>query len=259
VRCNEWLKFGRLHEYARRIDARFVASGHYARVDRGPDGRWRLRRGVDRSKDQSYVLFGAEPQRLAEMLLPLGDLCKSQVRHMARAMDLPVSEKPDSQEICFVQGDYAGLLRERAPGSLRPGRIVDTSGRDLGGHGGHQLFTVGQRRGLGIAAAAPLYVVEKDTATNTVTVGARESLHSVGCVADEAAWLVDAPGRWTACGVKVRSHGEPVPAQVRSTGAGSLEVLFESPQFAVAPGQAVVCYTGDVVMGGGWIRAAIRA
>src|SRR5690606_15643564 len=145
-----WLKFGKLHEYARQIDAHFVASGHYARIDRhaGNGAAPRLLRGVDRDKDQSYVLFGAPRERLAEMLLPIGGYRKPEIRELAREFDLPVFDKPDSQEICFVpDNDYAGLVKRRTPDSVRPGPILDPDGREIGQHPGHQHFTIGQRRG----------------------------------------------------------------------------------------------------------------
>ncbi|MHC4948530.1 MAG: tRNA 2-thiouridine(34) synthase MnmA, partial [Planctomycetota bacterium] len=262
VRCNDWLKFGRLHAYARQIDAAYVASGHYARIDAGPDGTPRLRRGVDRGKDQSYVLFGAPRARLAEMRLPVGEHAKPEVRRMAEAFGLPVFDKPDSQEICFVpDDDYAALVRRRTPDRVRPGAIVDADGAVLGEHDGHQHFTVGQRRGIGVALGYPLYVVDKDAETNTITVGPRDDLRAGGCTAVETNWLLAPPpaDEWTGCAAKIRYNADPVPARVRRTGDDALEVEFETPQFAVAPGQAVVCYDGDVVMGGGWIRAAITA
>jgi tRNA-specific 2-thiouridylase len=257
VRCNDWLKFGKLHTYARQIDATCVASGHYARVDRTDPDRPRLRRGADLDKDQSYVLFGAPRDRLDEMLLPIGRYEKARVREIARELDLPVFDKPDSQEICFVpDNDYAGLVDRRAPDAIRPGEIRDTDGNVVGEHRGHQHFTVGQRRGIGIPASHPLYVIRKDAATNTVTVGEREQLLAGGCRAAETNWLVDPPTEWRSCTAKIRYNADPVPAEVRVTVDDELEVRFEQPQFAVAPGQAVVCYDGDAVMGGGWVLSA---
>ncbi len=265
VRCNDWLKFGKLHEYARQIDASFVASGHYARVERSNGSGWSLRRGVDHEKDQSYVLFGAPRDRLAEMMLPIGGFQKSEVRAMAERYGLPVFNKPDSQEICFVPDqDYAGLVSRRSPGAVKPGRIVDTGGKDLGEHPGQQHFTVGQRRGVGVALGYPIYVVHKDPASNTVVVGEREELKATGLRARETNWLVDGPARpggsdpgWRACTAKIRYNADPVPARVRISGADELEVAFDEPQYAVAPGQAVVCYEGETVLGGGWIAEAI--
>jgi tRNA-specific 2-thiouridylase len=255
VRCNDWLKFGRLHDYARQMDASFVASGHYARVDRGDPDRPRLRRGVDHGKDQSYVLFGARPDRLREMLLPIGGMRKSEVRKIAEELELPVFDKPDSQEICFVpDNDYAGLVRRRSTAGVTPGPLVDTSGRVLGEHGGHQHFTIGQRRGVGVALGYPIYVVDKDAATNTVTVGERADLASEACRADGVNWLADPVTDWTRCTAKIRYNAAPVPAEVRADGDDGIEVRFDEPQHAVAPGQAVVCYDGDAVMVGGWIR-----
>jgi tRNA-specific 2-thiouridylase len=259
VRCNDWLKFGKLHDYARQIDAEFVASGHYARVESDGAGGFALRRGFDLDKDQSYVLFGAPRDRLARMLLPIGGMRKADVRELARELALPVFNKPDSQEICFVpDNDYAGLVARRAPDAVRPGSVVDLSGRILGQHAGHQHFTVGQRKGLGIAAGEPIYVVRKDAATNTVTVGPREALLAPGCEAAECNWLVEPPSDWTRCTAKIRYNAEPVAARVRAVSGGGpqpdLEVRFDEPQPAVAPGQAVVCFDGDRVLCGGWIR-----
>jgi len=261
VRCNDWLKFGKLHDYAKQIDADFVASGHYARIDRDSDAI-RLLRGVDRDKDQSYVLFGAPRARLNEMLLPVGGYRKSEIRQLAREFDLPVFDKPDSQEICFVpDNDYAGLVKRRTPEAVQAGAILDPEGREIGEHAGHQHFTIGQRRGVGVALGYPIYVVDRDAQRNTITVGPREMLLAAGCTARETNWLVEAPpiGEWIRCEVKIRYNSDPVPAQVRRLDEDAIEVCFDEPQFAVAPGQAVVCYRADepdVVMGGGWIDGA---
>ncbi|MHC5113365.1 MAG: tRNA 2-thiouridine(34) synthase MnmA [Planctomycetota bacterium] len=257
VRCNDWLKFGKLHDYARQIEADFVASGHYARIDATDPARPRLLRGVDHDKDQSYVLFGTPVSQLTEMLLPIGDLAKPKVRAIAEELDLPVFDKPDSQEICFVpDNDYAGLVRRRTPERMAAGEIVDTSGQRLGTHDGHQHFTIGQRRGIGVALGYPLYVVDKDPATNTITVGEKDDLRADGCVARESNWFVDAPRTARACTAKIRYNAAPVPATVRATADDALEVAFDEPQLAVAPGQAVVCYDGEQVLGGGWIETA---
>ena len=254
VRCNDWLKFGKLHDYAERIDAAYVASGHYARIDCGT-GRPRLLSGLDEDKDQSYVLFGAPARRLEQMLLPIGNYRKPQVRRMAQEMGLPVHDKPDSQEICFVpDNDYASLVRARTPGAVAAGDILDTSGRVLGEHAGHQHYTIGQRRGLGVAAGLPLYVLDKDPAANTVTIGTRQQLLAAGCRAEETNWFVEKRvEKWVHCGAKIRSNAAAVPARVRCCADDALEVRFAEPQFAVAPGQAVVCYDGDAVLCGGWI------
>ncbi|MCW5754486.1 MAG: tRNA 2-thiouridine(34) synthase MnmA [Phycisphaeraceae bacterium] len=273
VRCNDWLKFGRLHEYARQLDCVAVASGHYARVERGDDGQPRLLRGIDASKDQSYVLFGVARELLASMMLPVGGMYKTELREEARALGLPVFDKPDSQEICFVpDDDYAGLVARRRPEAARPGAIVDPQGKVLGQHDGQHQFTIGQRRGLGVASSEPMFVLAKDPVANTVTVGPRNLLGASGCTAAEANWLCARPegekddGAWFRCLAKYRYNGGQVLAEARrlqdeipggpSGRTGAFEVRFESPQEAVAPGQAIVLYgeaNREVVLGGGWI------
>jgi tRNA-specific 2-thiouridylase len=266
VRCNDWLKFGRLHEHALQLGADFVASGHYARVERDARGVPALRRGVDHAKDQSYVLFGIGRATLARTLLPIGGLRKQEVRARARALGLPVSDKPDSQEICFVpDNDYAGMVARRAPDAVRPGAVLDLEGNVIGEHPGHQHFTIGQRKGVGLALGQPMYVVRKDAVANTVTLGPREALLAAGCVATEGNWLVEPHMEWRPCHAKIRSNAAPVAARVRAeeseAGAGvdrgSIEVRFDEPQPAVAPGQAVVCYDDDRVVCGGWIDRAV--
>lgn len=263
VRCNDWLKFGKLHEYARQIGADFVASGHYARTEGG-----RLMRGIDRSKDQSYVLFGVPRDRIGSMLLPIGGMEKPAVRELARDLGLPVFDKPDSQEICFVpDNDYAGLVERRRPELAAPGEVLDERGEVVGEHGGHHRFTVGQRRGVGVATGHRLYVIQKDAARNTVTIGDPASLMTWSCVAGEANWLIDPPPDELRCEVKYRYNSRPVAASVRplvegeaatpSGRRGRFEVRFEEPQRAVAPGQAVVLYSGDTVLGGGWIDSTV--
>ena len=269
VRCNDWLKFGKLYAYARSVDADYVATGHYARIERDAAGRAMLLRGRDAGKDQSYVLFGSPRDRLDHMLLPMGAYHKQEVRQMAADWGLDVFDKPDSQEICFVpDNDYARLVARRSPGQVREGDIVDGQGRKVGTHAGHQHFTVGQRRGLNLAMGYPIYVTHRDPEGNTVTVGQREALLAQGCVASQVNWLIDdVPGDWRPCAVKVRYNSEPVPGRVRAVGvdgvagvddvAGGLEVRFDEPVSAVTPGQAVVCYDGERVMGGGWIDEAV--
>ena len=267
VRCNDWLKFGKLHSYAKQIDASYVASGHYARLVRDEDNPrcTRLLRGLDHAKDQSYVLFGAPPDRLNEMLLPIGAYRKSEVRALAKELDLPVFDKPDSQEICFVpDNDYAGLVTRRTPEAVNPGPIVNANGDVLGEHAGHQHFTVGQRRGVGVALGYPIYVVDKDAQSNTITVGSKDQLFADGCLAGDANWFVEPNGDWLECRAQIRYNAEPQPASVRATqdeatGESVIEVQFAEPQFALAPGQAVVCYDGDAVLCGGWITCAAPA
>lgn len=255
IRCNDWLKFGRLFEYADSIGAAFIASGHYARVMTAEGGGPALFRGVDPGKDQSYVLFGLARERLRRLLLPIGSFAKPDVRAMARALGLPVSDKPDSQEICFVpDDDYAGLIDRVRPGAIRAGEILDLDGAPIGTHAGHQHFTIGQRRRIGVALGHPLFVVARDPVANTVTVGPREATRAGAVTAGEPNWLVPAPPSWRRCTAQYRAHGSEVPARVRADAEGVMEVAFDEPVEAVAPGQAIVCYEGDRVLGGGWIR-----
>ena len=269
VRCNDWLKFGKLHAYARSIDADYVATGHYARTDLSDPAHPRLLRGVDTAKDQSYVLFGSPREQLAHMLLPIGHLQKAVTRQIAESHKLPVFNKPDSQEICFVpDNDYARLVERRTPGGFATGPILDRQGQQVGTHPGHQHFTLGQRRGIGVALGYPIYVVDKDPEGNTITVGQKQDLFSTGLTATQTNWLVDPPTGWTPCQAKIRYNAEPVPASVRTLiaedGQDEMQVRFDQPIEAVTPGQAVVCY-GEIggpleqtVLGGGWIDQALR-
>ena len=273
VRCNDWLKFGKLHEYAGQIGADAVASGHYARVVDSDDGP-RLLRGLDDGKDQSYVLFGISRDRLLEMVLPIGGYTKPEIRAIAEERGLPVFDKPDSQEICFVpDNDYAGLVERRRPELSESGEIRDTDGNVLGEHGGQHHYTVGQRRGVGVALGYPIYVVERDAKENTVTIGSREDLVATGLVAREANWLVPERelAQWRRVSVQYRYNSEAHAARVRviepttdetpSGRPGRFEVVFDEPVEAVAPGQAAVVYDAaepDLVLGGGWIERAVR-
>ena len=268
VRCNDWLKFGKLHDYARELGCGFVASGHYARIVRGGDGGPRLARGLDAGKDQSYVLFGVDREKLGSMLLPIGEMHKPAVRAMAEELGLPVFDKPDSQEICFVpDDDYAGLIERRRPDlAAASGEIIDTAGRVLGRHDGQHRFTIGQRRKIGIALGHPVYVVDKDPATNRVTIGGEADLLVWSCLVGEANWLTAVPdeGEPLDCLVQYRAHGTAAAAMIErvvdadtpgpSGRTGRFVVRFAEAQRAVAAGQAVVLYDGSgVVLGGGWI------
>jgi tRNA-specific 2-thiouridylase len=260
VRCNDWLKFGRLAEYARSIDADYVASGHYARIER-MDGRPALLTGVDSDKDQSYVLFGITREALEHTLLPIGGYHKREIRAMAAEFGLPVHDKPDSQEICFVPSNrYMDVVTARSGQAVEPGKLLDAEGNTIGEHEGHQHFTIGQRRGVGVALGYPVYVVDKNAADNTVTIGPREALKRSSLIARQTRWLIDPPtGEATACAVKIRYNAPRVAAKVQASGEDELRVWFDEPQDAVAPGQAVVCYDGDRVIGGGWIEESLEA
>ena len=261
VRCNDWLKFGKLSQYARAVGADYVASGHYAQVGVDPaTGRRQLRRGRDHKKDQSYVLFGMSRDTLDHTQLPVGGYEKHEVRALAEQFALPVFNKPDSQEICFVPDqDYAGLVRRRTPDAFKPGEFVTTGGDVVGGHAGHQQFTIGQRKGLGVAFGRPLYVVDIDPAANRVTVGDKPDLLRASLSASQLNLLDDrlSVGRGPVrCAAKIRYNHDPQPAVAEVTGPDALVVRFDDPQSAVTPGQAVVLYDGDAVLGGGWIDRA---
>jgi tRNA-specific 2-thiouridylase len=223
-------------------------------VERTRGGRWLLRRGLDPEKDQSYFLFALTQDQLASARFPLGALAKPAVRAQARRLGLAVADKADSQEICFVPGgDYAALVAARAP-EVRPGAILSERGERLGSHAGIHRFTVGQRKGLGISSAAPLYVLRIDAASGDVTVGPRSALDRGSLTASGVNWIAcDAPASWTAVTAQIRHHHTPASARVRALDHGQAELEFDEPQSAVTPGQAVVFYDDDVVVGGGWI------
>ena len=258
ITCNSVIKFGVLRRKARQLGARFVATGHYARIDRAGD-RYRLLSGCDAGKDQSYFLFELTQSELASTMLPVGSLPKTEVRRIAAERGLPVADKAESQEICFVpDGRYADFV-ERVATTVRGGEIRDRNGNVLGRHGGIHRFTIGQRRGLGISAARALYVSAIDARTATITVAPREDLATWGLEAERVSWVAGRPEPPGArVRVKIRYRHPPVPARVYAC-EGGLRVEFETPQEAVAPGQAAVLYRGDEVLGGGWIRSALPA
>lgn len=255
ARCNSDLKFSTLLDRARGFGADHVATGHYARVERRPDGRWLLKRSVDPDKDQSYFLFALTQDQLAAASFPVGGLHKPAVRAEARRLGLQVADKPDSQEICFLpNGDYASFVARHEPAAPRPGPIVDERGRVLGGHAGVHRFTVGQRKGLGIAAGAPLYVLKLDAETGTVTVGPRAALERTTLTASGVNWIaVDAPAGWVSASAQIRHRHRAASGRLRALDGSRAEFIFDAPQPAVTPGQAVVFYDGDLVIGGGWI------
>ena len=254
IRCNQWLKFGRLVAYADAIDADLIATGHYARVEHGAD-RPRLRKAADLEKDQSYVLFGVSSEVLRRTLFPLGGMTKDEVRAHARRYGLALHDKPESQDICFVpDGDYARLVRSHRPDTIRPGRIRHVDGRLLGEHDGVANYTIGQRRGLGVAVGTPIYVSELDADTATVTVGPRDAMLSETVFVDQMSWLCEPPTALIRADVKIRYHHNAAPADLIPISHDRLRVEFDEPQAAVTPGQAAVFYDGDEVLGGGWIK-----
>jgi tRNA-specific 2-thiouridylase len=257
VVCNTWLKFGQLWAFGRQLGADFIATGHYAQVLRGPGG-FELHKGADPEKDQSYVLHGIKREVLPHLLFPVGGYAKADIRALARdAGLLGVADKPDSVEICFVPGgDHTEVVRKRRPGVVAAGVIREKDGRVLGEHDGIDRFTVGQRKGLGVAAGRRRFVLEILPETNTVVVGDQDDLLAGGLVASRVNWLADVPAGPLRCTAKIRYRHAGVPATVTATADGGAAVRFDDPQPAVTPGQAVAFYAGTRVLGGGWIERA---
>jgi tRNA-specific 2-thiouridylase len=281
--CNNWLKFGKLFEYADSVGAEFVATGHYARVQ---DSAFRVQgsgfrvqdaeiagcsggacpallRGVDASKDQSYVLFGVSREFLPRMLLPLGGFRKEQIRAQAHQLGLRVADKRDSQEICFVtSGQHADFVRRRRADHNEAtaceidtaGDIVLTDGTVVGEHPGIEGYTIGQRKGLGVAMGEPFYVTHIEADTRRVVIGKREELARGELIVDRVNWLVDPPTDPFRALVQIRYNSTAAPALMEPLGPHRIRVTFEEPRFGIAPGQAAVCYDGDRVLGGGWIE-----
>jgi tRNA-specific 2-thiouridylase len=256
VQCNRYLKFTALRQRAQQLGARWVATGHYASVQQDANGRYFIQRGVDTAKDQSYFLFDLTQEQLQQTLLPLGALRKEQVRHLAARLALRVAEKPESQEICFIpDGDYRRFLRPRlAPEAYQAGPVVNAAGERLGTHQGLPFYTVGQRRGLGIAAAHPLYVTRVDPTTNTLLVGQRHEAVCKTFEVERLNWMRPPPVDVLRTTVQIRYRHRPVAAEVQPVSAERARVVLHEPQFAITPGQAAVFYDGQRVIGGGWIR-----
>ncbi len=256
VRCNQTVKFRDLMATARDLGADALATGHYVRREAGADGP-ALYRAADPRRDQSYFLFATTRDQLAYVRFPLGNTPKDETRAIARRLGLAVADKPDSQDICFVpRGNYAAVIERLRPGAQLPGDIVHVDGRVLGRHAGVARFTVGQRRGLGIAWDEPLYVVRLEPAARRVVVGPRAALAGARLTIREVNWLGDGafPDEPIAVAVKLRATQAAVPATVSGLGGGRAEVVLDAPQAAIAPGQACVMYRGERVLGGGWIE-----
>ncbi len=258
VQCNRYLKFTHLRHRAEQLGARWVATGHYATVQQHADGRYYIQRGRDTDKDQSYFLFDLTQEQLRQTLLPLGGYRKDEVRQIAARRGLNVAEKPESQEICFIpDGDYRAFLRTRLhPDAALPGPMVTTAGNVLGEHQGLPFYTVGQRRGLGIAAGQPLYVTGMQLESNTLVVGTRQEALAETCRIERLNWLCLPPAEAFRTTVQIRYRHQPVSATVHPTAADRARIVFHEPQFAVTPGQAAVFYDGKTVVGGGWISRA---
>src|SRR5262245_8979083 len=276
VQCNNWLKFGKLFDYADSVGAEFVATGHYARV--GWDQRAKLApahhsagevgrrppladsshptllRGIDDTKDQSYVLFGIDRRLLVRMMLPVGEYRKPQIRQIAAKLGLRVAEKKDSQEICFVtSGKHDEFVRQRRRNVDMSGEIVTTDGRVVGVHPGIERFTIGQRKRLGVAMGQPYFVVRIDPTSKKVVIGRQEELARRELTASDCNWLTEPPAGPFACSAKIRYNSPPAAATAEQLPENRLRVTFDESRYGVAPGQAVVLYDGDQVLGGGWI------
>lgn len=263
VRCNSFTKFRDLMKRGRMLGCDAIASGHYARIQRGPGNVPELHRGDDRAKDQTYFLWGLPPEILPKLRFPVGELAKDEVRRRARELQLATSDKPESQEICFVPaGDYREFLESRLQPrhrALEPGPIVTRDGTVVGEHSGYAGFTVGQRKGLGGGFSEPHYVLEVRPAAREVVIGTREELYSDGAEVNDLNWLVpEPPAPGDAVAVQIRHRAPAAPARVTSAG-GILRVSFHDPQLAVTPGQSAAVFTGDRLLGGGRIVRGLAA
>jgi len=255
ARCNRRVKFGLLLDKAVELGAEFMATGHYARIERGDDGCFQLLKGRDPKKDQSYFLFGLTQAQLSRSLFPLGALTKPEVRELAARFGLRVAEKKESQEICFIpDDDYVRFIEgERDVGDLS-GDIVTSDGRVVGRHRGAHRYTVGQRRGLGIAWKEPLYVLGMDAARRRVVVGPKEELYRAELTAADLNWIMPPPETEFATSCRIRYRHQPVPCRVLPLTDNRVKVLLHEPEKSITPGQAVVFYDNDRVLGGGWIE-----
>ncbi len=260
VRCNEHIKFGAFLSRADDLGIDFVATGHYVRTACDLDGRWHLLKGADPTKDQSYMLHTLGQAQLERSLFPVGSQAKSVTRAHAERLGLPVAGKPDSQEVCFVPGaDHAAFIEEYVPRLARRGEVVDVDGKVVGEHRGAFRFTVGQRRGLGVSRPEPSYVVEVDATTNRVVVGPGELLARRGLLADRVSWVAGSPPAFGPFEVeaRIRYRGDDVPSVIEANGDAA-RVGFRAPQRGIAPGQSVVFYRDEEVLGGGRILSALR-
>src|SRR5215471_11328131 len=271
VSCNTRLKFARLVGLARQVGAEKVATGHYARVEYCEDsGRFMLKKGRDLTKDQSYFLFEMSQKQLERSTFPLGEMSKTDVRKVARMLGLETSEKPESQEICFVpDGDYArfveGYARSvmnvqggtGAAGPMSSGPITTTGGAEVGEHAGLHHYTIGQRRGIGISSTQPLYVVKIDVPRNELVVGRREELYNRSLIATGVNWVsIDSPREQIRAKVRIRYRSSESPSTIKPLAADKVQIDFDEAQPAITPGQAAVFYDDETVLGGGWIEAA---
>ncbi len=261
VRCNKYVKFGLLLEKARKLGADLLATGHYVRKTVDPDGSCHLRTACNIRKDQSYFLYSLTQERLKQVIFPLGEIeNKDEVRRLARELGIPVADKGDSQEVCFIPNDdYVTFLEQSGGISTGRGEIIHISGKVLGQHQGTYRYTIGQRKGLGIAWKEPLYVVSIDTERNRVMVGEEPNVYAQGLLAGETSWIIPPGTNEFASTCKIRYRHQPVPCTVGLFGDSSCRVTFDEPQKSVTPGQSVVFYNGDEVLGGARIKGAVNS
>ncbi len=256
IYCNKNLKFDVLRRKAAELGCEYIATGHYARIESAPDGSLVLRKALDAGKDQSYVLYQLSEEELKHTLFPLGGLSKPEVRHIAEDMGFVNAERPESQDICFIpDGDYVSFIERYTGKRFEPGEVVNESGKCIGCHKGAIRYTIGQRKGLGIAAEAPIFVTGKDVKTNTVFVGPESSVFKKTFTAIDVCWVAGAPktGETVRCKAMTRYRKKEQPADIKVTGEKTITGIFDEPQRAITPGQSVVFYDGDNVLGGGII------
>jgi tRNA-specific 2-thiouridylase len=259
VQCNSGLKFHELVQVADRLRASHIATGHYARLARNGE-RYQIWKAKDRRKDQSYFLFDLNQNQLERAIFPLGDMEKSEVRELARQWNLPVADKPESQQLCFLQGEPQGqFIQKHIPNLAQSGAMLNSAGEQVGTHEGVHHFTIGQRRGLGVATGAPQYVVGIDADQKTVRIGSNEELMQSSMKVEGVNWSgIEPPENEIHGNVRIRYKHEESPAIIRMMDGENCVVRFEQQQRAITPGQAAVFYQGDLLMGGGWIQQAFR-
>ena len=262
ILCNERMKFGSLLKKAQELEANYLATGHYARIEFDQNTRrYLLKKGVDLRKDQSYVLFSLTQEQLHFALFPLGDYRKEEVRQRAFQGGLRIHDKPESQEVCFIhESSYHSFLAEKLKKSIESGPILDKKGKTLGRHKGIPFYTIGQRRGLRLATGRPLYVIEIDREKNAIVVGEEEEVYGDLFIVDSVNWITS-PGLSSSISaqVKIRYNHPGAEATLFKKGEDKVEVRFKAPQKAITPGQAAVFYEGDAVLGGGWIKEVVRS
>lgn len=255
IECNRYLKFDSLLEKAFELDAYYFATGHYAQVEFSPKyDRYIIRKSKDHTKDQSYVLYNLTQSQLKHLILPLGNISKSEIRNIAQKAGLSIADKPDSQEICFIDTDYKDFLQEKVAKAIKPGPFVDKYGNIRGQHKGIPFYTIGQRRGLGISAGKPLYVIEIDNKRNSIIVGEEKELYKKEFLTEQVNWVAidKLKDKMKVC-AKIRYNFKEKPAEIILFD-NNIKVVFDEPQKAIAPGQSVVFYVDDIVVGGGKIK-----